>query len=366
MNRFHIDNFTGCLAGGAIGNALGYSVEFKNIDEIIAAYGKDGVVDFSTLKDEVHVSDDTQMSLFTANGILCAVARNKTEELAMYIYNSYIDWFRTQVNRPVNNMEPISWLLNIDELHANRAADSTCMNILSEGRLGSTEEHVNNSNGCGGIMRVAPIGLFMDSPYDVITCAAGAAALTHGNPSAYISAAAFALIISNIIYSEDALEDCIFSAIKDTADAFKGYRETARLFNVCGRAIKLAARYRGKNISIVQEAEFIESIGTGNTAEEAFAIAIYCSLMYEKDFERAVRAAVNHSGKTDTTGLLTGNILGALNGAEQLPMKFIMQIELYDIISEISRDLFGASINDTQALFESNEWKEKYIKHTYV
>ena len=47
-------------------------------------------------------------------------------------------------------------------------------------------------------------------------------------------------------------------------------------------------------------------------------------------------------------------------------MKFIMQIELYDIISEISRDLFGASINDTQALFESNEWKEKYIKHTYV
>lgn len=366
MNRFHIDNFTGCLTGGAIGDALGYAVEFNSINDITATYGKDGIIDFSTFDSEVHVSDDTQMSLFTANGILCAVTENETEELATYIYASYVDWLRTQMNEPVTDIESISWLLNIEELHASGTPDETCLNVLSAGLHGSVENPVNNSKGCGGIMRVAPIGLFMDDPSDVITCASGAAALTHGNPSAYISAAAFALIIRNIIYSEDALEDCIFSAIKKTVDAFDGFHEISGLLSVCGRAIKLAARYRGKKISTAQEAEFIASIGTGNTAVEALAIAVYCSLMYENDFERAVRAAVNHSGKSDSTGSLTGNILGALNGAEQLPMKFIMQLELYDIISEIAGDLFGAAINGAQALFESDEWKEKYIRHTYI
>ena len=53
-------------------------------------------------------------------------------------------------------------------------------------------------------------------------------------------------------------------------------------------------------------------------AEETLAIAIYCSLKYQNDFSKGIIAAVNHSGDSDSTGAVTGNILGALLGFDAI------------------------------------------------
>ena len=64
----NIDKFRGCLIGGASGDALGYAVEFKREDEIFSEYGNDGITEYDLILDDdvAEISDDTQMTLFTA------------------------------------------------------------------------------------------------------------------------------------------------------------------------------------------------------------------------------------------------------------------------------------------------------------
>ncbi|MCR4600180.1 MAG: ADP-ribosylglycohydrolase family protein [Clostridia bacterium] len=367
MDRYDIVYFTGCLVGGAIGDALGYPVEFMKVDEILAEYGEDGITDFSDIKGDVHISDDTQMTLFTANGLLCAVTAGKGSGVASYIYSAYIDWLRTQRVDTDLDVESVSWLRNVDALNAQRSPGNTCLSVLSAGKHGSVGNPVNNSKGCGGIMRVSPIGLLMDDENDVAACAAGAAAITHGNPLGFVPAAAYALIINNIINTDNDLIDCVADAVRFTADTFRNMPAPAmkRFLRLMTMAIGLAADNRGKRFSVEEEAEIISRLGAGWVAEETLAIGVYCALAHQDDFAGAVSAAVNHSGDSDSTGAVTGGILGALFGIEQLPMKFVTQLELYDVITEISQDLFSATQPDAEGLVKTNTWKEKYSDHTY-
>ena len=96
-------------------------------------------------------------------------------------------------------------------------------------------------------------------------------------------------------------------------------------------------------------------------AEEALAIAVYCALKYSHDFEKAIVASVNHSGDSDSTGAVTGNILGAYLGLSGIPKKFIDNLEVKDIITEIADDLY----NDVCDPESDEKWVQKYIEHNY-
>ena len=78
INMRNTDKFRGCLIGGAAGDALGYAVEFKSEDEIFSEYGKDGITEYDLILDDdvAEISDDTQMTLFTAEGMLLAGNEN--------------------------------------------------------------------------------------------------------------------------------------------------------------------------------------------------------------------------------------------------------------------------------------------------
>lgn len=39
------EHFTGCLLGGAVGDALGWPVEFEAMDDIVRRFGPAGIVD---------------------------------------------------------------------------------------------------------------------------------------------------------------------------------------------------------------------------------------------------------------------------------------------------------------------------------
>lgn len=88
----------------------------------------------------------------------------------------------------------------------------------------------------------------------------------------------------------------------------------------------------------------IHRIGEGWVAEETLGIALYCSLKYPNDFDKGIIAAVNHKGDSDSTGAVTGNILGALLGYDVIDLKWKEKLELKDEILEISDELFRVSL----------------------
>lgn len=176
-------------------------------------------------------------------------------------------------------------------------------------------------------MRVAPVGLIAEDPF-VLAC--DVAAITHGHPAGYLSAGVFALIISDLL-RDHSLADAINYAVYEELPKHNKFEET---FAALDRAVKLAY-----NKSVQPSPEIIESIGGGWVGEEALAIAIYCALVHENDFKQAVLLAVNHSGDSDSTGAITGNILG-VNGANTIPKNWLEKLELREVIKKIANELF--------------------------
>lgn len=90
-------------------------------------------------------------------------------------------------------------------------------------------------------------------------------------------------------------------------------------------------------------------------AEEALSIALYCALV-ARDFEHGVKLAVNHSGDSDSTGSLVGNVLGVIHGPAAIPSRWLQDLELRAVITELAHDM--ATIPD--AASHKHAWLIKY------
>ena len=159
------NHFRGCLLGGAIGDALGQPVEFLTVEEIKKRYGDAGITDLQIgSSGKAEITDDTQMTIFTAEGLLRAHTRGNEKgicHLPTMVYHSYLRWLHTQGYPKRDDLGFIynGWLLKIEELHQRRGPGRTCLSALSSGKMGTIEEPINDSKGCGGVMRSAPVGL---------------------------------------------------------------------------------------------------------------------------------------------------------------------------------------------------------------
>jgi ADP-ribosylglycohydrolase len=338
--------FRGCLIGGAIGDALGWPVEFKNYDQIVQQFGPNGIQDLQLAPSgKAEITDDTQMTLFTAEGILRAETRAIRKGIChppSVIYFSYQRWLLTQGYQKLHDSERINngWLLGVKELHARRAPGNSCLSALSSGKHGTIDEPINNSKGCGGVMRVAPIGMFCRKER-AFKMAADCAALTHGHPSGYLSAGALADIIGSIM-DGDHIETAVHQSIME----LKKYDQHEECTQGLIKAIDLVN-------SGLSDTEAITRLGEGWVGEEALAISVYCALKYKDDFKKAIVVAVNHSGDSDSTGAITGNILGAYLGVSNIPEDWIKKIEMHDIIIQVADDLLLGH-QDTE------EWWSRY------
>ena len=309
----------GCLLGGAIGDALGYPVEFMSHNRIIETYGDAGINDLE--KGNAFISDDTQMTLFTAEGILLTTSK---ERVVDNIYLAYLRWLSTQgYNIPVVEE---GWLIHDNRLHARRAPGNSCISSLQSGKMGTIVNPINNSKGCGGVMRVAPLGVLCP-PDEAFTYGMETAAITHGHPSGYYPAGALARIISLILKGEDLVQ-----AVEDTMNFLKEHEGSEETLHMLQKAHRLSQEETGT-------LEAINSLGQGWVGEEALAIAVYCSLRFKDDFKNALIAAVNHDGDSDSTGAITGNIMGAALGTEKIPEQWGYRVELRDKINMMAERL---------------------------
>ena len=278
------DRIRGSFIGGAAGDALGYPVEFlKDFKKIRDVYGEDGITKLTPpwsvdgeKCDKALISDDTQMTLFTANGILNAIRQKIGMKYGICL--AYIEWYLTQVGKR-NNRYKDCWIAHVPEMNHRRGPGNTCVSSLYAIYKG--HDPINNSKGDGGVMRVAPIPLYavVDnrmSITDAARLAGDAAEITHQNPLGFIPAA----LVSHIIYclaldeapNRETFEDYIREGMSAMETLYPQYASDVKYMGeLCDKAITLAKNSR-------PDLENIESIGGGWTGEEAFTIALYCSV----------------------------------------------------------------------------------------
>ncbi len=343
------EKFSGCLLGGALGDALGYPVEFMDIDQIMRNFGRNGITVPAPDKEKgvALISDDTQMTLFTAEGIIAADrlgGKNETASYTTYVFYAYQRWLYTQEKllasreyRHVLDKDGVfsDKLIKAEGMRSRRAPGSTCISALigaAGHNYGRFVNKINDSKGCGGVMRVAPAGLyfFRDSER-AFRMAAEFAAITHTHHTGYLAAGAFGAMIAELVCGADVSE-----SLDVALYILKGYDGCMETYRALDHARSLEA-------SDVPPMDAVRRLGEGWIAEEALAVAVYCALCHSDNTENALRLAVNHSGDSDSTGAICGNIMGAMYGERGLPKRWLKKLELCDVIRELSDELHSCA-----------------------
>jgi ADP-ribosyl-[dinitrogen reductase] hydrolase len=329
---------TGCFLGGACGDALGWPVEFLKLSQIIQRHGPEGISHFGQTR-QGQVTDDTQMTLFTVEGLIRAHVRGSLKGICHppgVVHHAYLRWLETQEPgsyRMALDQEPDGWLITERRLWAQRAPGNTCLAALRSNRtFGAASE--NDSKGCGTVMRSAPFGFLAQRREDMTSMfeiAVESAQTTHGHPSGYYAAGALAWIISLIVQGSP-LQDAVQQAIRMLHEHDGSQEVRTRL----EQALQVAKEPSWR--------ELLPRLGQGWVAEEALAIAVMCALAAETPRD-AILAAVNHDGDSDSTGSIAGNILGAIHGPAAFPQDWLGNVEMRDVIEALAED-FTAVLED--------------------
>lgn len=329
-------SFHGCLLGGAVGDALGAPVEFQSLDAIVKQCGKDGVTDYLPAYGGIgRFTDDTQMALFTAEGMLKAKVKFFEPTQANFEHQNalaLLRWLHTQngSNKAVIMYDAMSeqdTLLQHKGLFSLRAPGGTCLSALRV--VTGPKPARNNSKGCGTVMRMAPVGLYCwnDRPEMAFALANSFGALTHGHPTGYLAGGFLAELIVKMLDGHQ-LRDAIIQVL----DHLAFEENSEELYAIVQKAEKLSR-------TGLEPRKAIKLLGEGWIAEEALAISLYCALV-ANDFREGVLMAVNHDGDTDSTGSIAGNILGIVYGIEGIPQEWLDRLEMKGVIEDMAEKLY--------------------------
>ncbi|WP_156213210.1 ADP-ribosylglycohydrolase family protein [Lentzea aerocolonigenes] len=326
----------GCLIGGAIGDALGANTENLPMEVVYERHGPDGITD---LPEDPAVTDDMQMTLFTFEAVIRAHVRRRITGNAGFtevVQHAYQRWLHTQktpwekARGPLSTLdEPDGWLIGHGDLFRMRAPGLTVTSALQQyGRTGvmaTSENPANDSKGCGGAMRVAPIACYAEDALEAFSLAKCAAELTHGHPSGYLSAGFFAVLVHEALQGNGLLEG-VDSAMKEIVR----YEHHEEVVAAVEHAIELAALGEP---SVAR----VEELGRGGVGETALAIALYSALVTD-DPNEALLISVNHGGDNDSTASMCGNLVGALHGVDKIRPDWVERVQFREVVDEMVAD----------------------------
>jgi ADP-ribosylglycohydrolase len=292
------------LLGLALGDALGWPVEFSKLDTIRARYGPDGI---TAPPDPALFTDDTQMTMAVAEALVEA-GEGDLDSLMDAMARRFIAW----AHHPDT---------------PGRAPGNTCLRGVANLERGASwrEAGIESSKGCGSAMRVAPIGyLYQHDPGRLRQVAHASGFLTHRHPAADAACIAAAYLVKLALdrvhpneFSRQALEFC--THLSDDFDY-----AILRLNHTLGWTDSRAA---------------MQHIGQGWVGEEAVALALYCCLKHPDDYAAAVRLGANIEGDSDSVACIAGGIMGARLGLEAIPADWIARLERRADLEQIARAL---------------------------
>ncbi|GHF48027.1 hypothetical protein GCM10018790_27160 [Kitasatospora xanthocidica] len=338
------DRVRGALLGGAIGDALGWPVEFQQLHQIQDRYGPEGVTALPAGPGPVEVTDDTQMTLFTAEGLIRGFVRGWTGgggSVPEAVHGAYRRWLLTQYQpAPDAGAQPRpydGWLLRQPFLYARRAPGNACLSGVSEHPVFEAPSAIGRpgpinpgSKGCGTVMRSAPFGLARLGAEQSFGLAVQCAQLTHGHPTGYLAAGAFAALVERLANGTEP-----WAAVGETVEQIRELPASKETVQALARAVRIAQESG-------PSAEAAERVGLGWIAEECLGIAVYSLLAATLDpdpVRSALLLSVNHSGDSDSTGAVCGNLVGAAYGASALPAEWAGAVEGRAELRQVADDL---------------------------
>jgi ADP-ribosylglycohydrolase len=292
------------LFGLALGDALGYPVEFLKSDGIRQKYGISGIQQPPT---PALYSDDTQMTLALAEGLLDAGVDAPVDDLMQAIGARFIDW--------------------LDNPDNNRAPGGTCINGVERFQSGISwrESGILESKGCGSAMRVAPLGyIYQHDETRLREIATASSLITHRHPTAIAATVAAAYLVKL------ALDDVPIATYMPRV-----YEFTTGISD----EFDLAILRVGHVLGWTNEDLALDHIGQGWVGEEAVALALYCVLRYPDDYVACIRRAANTNGDSDSIACIAGGIICAKLGLEAIPSDWRSRCENATTISDLEHRL---------------------------
>ena len=295
------------LFGLALGDALGYPVEFMPREIIRQKYGLAGI---QQPPNPALYSDDTQMTLALANGLLDAGIAAPLDILMQAVGKRFIEW--------------------LDSPDNNRAPGTTCIKGVERFQSGISwrESGISESKGCGSAMRVAPLAyIYQHDETRLREVAVASALITHRHPTAIAATVAAAYLVKLALDEApiDTYMPRLFEFSTGISDEFD-----------------LAVLRVGHVLGWTNEDLALDHIGQGWVGEESVALALYCVLRYPDDYVACMRRAANTNGDSDSIACIAGGIMGAKLGLEAIPLEWRMRCENAALISFVASSLGAA------------------------
>jgi ADP-ribosylglycohydrolase/protein-tyrosine phosphatase len=312
-----------CLVGGALGDAFGYPVAFDSLAAIQKRHGPAGLREPEFHQNRLVVSDETQLTLFTLEGLTRAmqIASQSETDILEQVRLAYLDWLECQ-NLGRTGGSHATRLLKHAVLHAQRTPGKACIQALRSGGTGTPEKPINDSREGSGIMRVAPVGCMPEMNAErAFRLGARAAALTHGHPAGYLPAGILAAAIHGLLAGKPLQTAMIHAG--DQARPWTGHEAPMQRLDA---AFDASVRpYTGT---------LPETLGHGRVGEEALAIGFYAASR-SQDFRDVMAIAVNHDGDSDSCASVAGQLFGALHGIEALPHDWVRRLDVLDALCDV-------------------------------
>ncbi|MDR0822086.1 MAG: ADP-ribosylglycohydrolase family protein [Oscillospiraceae bacterium] len=336
----------GGLAGFAIGDALGHPIRDMTFEDICARFEKGGCLDLAVSRKTnlALFTDATQMTLFTAEGLIWADREANGREInyTAYVFYAYQLWLYTQTRELAG--DEYAWLLKDNPKNLNprllrakglyRPRNTNDINIKAlqaarEMGYGRLSKRYNDNDDNGALKRILPAGIYFnfDTP-TAFRAGADFASITHGGYGATLAAGCYAAAVAEL--AKGATVD---SAVKRAIKLLQKYENHEPVSDKLLDAINLLAD------RTVKPRAAVEMLGEGHTAAEALAIAFFCALNHSQSYENAVLLAANHGGASEVTAALTGGLLGTAYGINAIPSRWYKKLQYKPLIDDLGADL---------------------------
>jgi ADP-ribosylglycohydrolase len=223
--------------------------------------------------------------------------------------------------------------------------------------MGFPEKGPNKYNTPGSLTAAIAVGMFFNpqrlTPPQVGELAAQIVCLTHGDPTAFLSAAVLAYAITGILMEPQlSLEEQFTAAISAMRYQYRSkYAEADTVAQVLQTAVTRAKAAEPMG----QVMEQLQCYSAMNCLAGAF----YASLANQDDFDTAMITAVNHSGYSSAVAGITGAILGAKMGYHALPDFYLESLEPVKALCQLADDM--VSFTPTKGVFD-DDWDTKYVQ----
>ena len=346
-----MDKFEGAIIGSAVGDAFGYPLMALSYEEICRKFEKSGALELAVSRktNTALFTEATQMSLFTADGIVWAHNVNAAAEngaVANYVFYSYQMWLYMQT-RSIAGSE-YEWLFDKEQnpnmssllrskgLGKNRRLSDTNIDALFDARngvFGTLSRKVNSNVDAGAVKRVLPVGLYYGYNSDMafrIGCDVGA--ITHSAADGYLPCGVYAAIIAELLQGKN-----VDDAVNEAMALLAAYQGNENTYSALQKAVDLA------NDDDVEPREGLDELGDGISAISCLAIAVYSAILHQTNYKFAIALAANHDGDSSACGAIAGGILGVWYGLKKLPKEWTKKVQYRTLLETVADVLYDNS-----------------------